>query len=136
MRSFAEWVVALGVLGGAVWVGGPFVGRWLPLVPSSVTMVESALPGLPSGVPPGAESVPFLMLLDGPEIRLDMAEGELSELMADGRSRWTAGPAIAEAGVLDQRLILPCRAGRTRFWVVLDRTEVGQERRVTAIYLP
>lgn len=133
MRSFAEWVVALGVLGGAAWVGVPYVERWLPQMSSTVTLVESALPALPSGVPPGAESVPFLLLLDGTEIRPGMGE---RELQGSGVARWTAGPAIAEAGVIDQRLILPCRAGGTRFWVVLDRTEAGKERRVTAIYLP
>jgi hypothetical protein len=100
---------------------------------SSVTLVESALPALPAGVPPGAESVPFLMLIDGAEIRLGMAESELKER---GVSRWATGRGTAEAGIFDERLILPYRAAGTRFWVVLDRTEVGRERQVTAIYLP
>lgn len=133
MRSFAEWVVALGVLGGAAWAGAPYVQRWLPEMSSTVTLVESALPALPTGVPPGAESVPFLVLLDGTEIHPGMSESELRSL---GVARWTTGPAIAEAGVIGQRHILPCRAGGTRFWVVLDRTEKGKERSVTAIYLP
>lgn len=128
----AEWVVALGVVGGAAWVGAPLVQRWLPPLSSSVTLVESALPALPDGVPVAAESVPFLMLLDGAVVRLGMSEADLTT----GRiSRWAAGPATAEKGIFDERLILPYRSAGTRFWVVLDRTEVGKDRQVTAIYV-
>lgn len=133
MRSVAEWLIAIGVLGVTAWVGAPLVLQWLPQMSSSVTLVESALPALPLGVPPGAQSVPFLMLLDDAEIRLGMAESELKE---ESVSRWAAGPASTEAGVIDDRLILPYRTAGTRFWVVLDRTEAGKERQVTAIYLP
>jgi hypothetical protein len=133
MRSVAEWLIALGVLGGAAWVGAPLVLQWIPQMSSSVTLVESALPALPVGVPPGAESVPFLMLLDGAEIRLGMAESDLRDSRV---SRWSVGPAITEPGVIDERLVLPYRADSTRFWVVLDRTEMGKERQVTGIYLP
>jgi hypothetical protein len=133
MRSVAEWVLALGVLGGAAWVGTPLVRRWMPPLPSSVTLVESALPALPAGVPAGAESVPFLMLADDAVVRLGMDEGQLEDSRI---SQWSAGSAAAEEGVIDQRLILPYRSSGTRFWVVLDRTEVGKERQVTAIYVP
>jgi hypothetical protein len=51
-------------------------------------------------------------------------------------SRWSVGPATTEPGVIDERLVLPYRADSTRFWVVLDRTEMGKERQVTGIYLP
>ena len=133
MRSMAEWVVALGVVGGAAWVGAPLVQRWLPPLSSSVTLVESALPALPDGVPVAAESVPFLVLLDGAEIRRGMAEHELRD---SGVARWAAGSATTEPGVIDDRLIFPYRAAGTRFWVVLDRIEAGKPRQVTAIYLP
>ena len=32
MRSVLEWVLALGVLAGAVWVGGPVVQRLAPSI--------------------------------------------------------------------------------------------------------
>ena len=132
MRSVLEWVLALGVLVGAVWVGGPVVQRLAPPGSTSVTLVESALPDLPGDVPDDAQSVPLLLLLDGSEVRLGM-----SEQAFHGRpfSRLIAGPVAVEKGVIDDRMVLPFRMGRSRFWVVLDRTEPGRERRVTAIYV-
>ena len=132
MRSLAEWVLALGVLAGVVWVGGPVVQRLAPLGSTSVTLVESALPDLPGDVPGDAQSVPLLILLDGGEVRLGMTEKAFS---ARPFSRLTAGPVAIEKGVIDDRLVLPFRSGSSRFWVVLDRTEAGQERLVTAIYV-
>jgi hypothetical protein len=130
MRSVAEWLFALGVLGGAVWMGRPVVQRLAPPLPSAVTLVESDLPGLPSGVPSNAQSVPFVMLLDGGVIRLGMVESDLKS-----RVRLTAGPPRAEKGVLGERSIQPYRSAKTRFWVVLDRMAVDREREVTAIYV-
>ena len=132
MRSLAEWVLALGVLLGAVWVGGPVVQRLAPPGSTSVTLVESALPNLPGDVPGDAQSVPLLILLDGGEVRLGMTEKAFS---ARPFSRLTAGPVAIEKGVIDDRLVLPFRSGSSRFWVVLDRTEAGHERLVTAIYV-
>jgi hypothetical protein len=132
MRSLAEWVLALGVLAGAIWVGGPVVQRLAPPGSTSVTLVESALPDLPGDVPDDAQSVPLLMLLDGGEVRLGMSEKAFN---ARPFSRLTAGPVAIEKGVIDDRMVLPFRSGRTRFWVVLDRTEPGRERLVTAIYV-
>ena len=132
MRSLAEWVLALGVLVGAVWVGGPVVQRLAPPGSTSVTLVESALPDLPGDVPDNAQSVPLLMLLDGGEVRLGMTE---EALRARPFSRMTAGPISIEKGVIDDRMVLPFRSGHSRFWVVLDRTEPGRERLVTAIYV-
>lgn len=130
MRSVTEWLFALGVLGGAVWLGRPVVQRLAPLPQSAVTLVESNLPALPSGVPSNAQSVPFVMLLDGGVIRLGMVESDLK-----GRVRLTSGPPRAEKGVLGERAIQPYRSANTRFWVVLDRTSLNDERRVTAIYV-
>jgi hypothetical protein len=132
MRSLAEWVLALGVLTGAAWVAGPVVRRLAPLGSSSVTLVESALPDLPGDVPDDAQSVPLLMLLDGGEVRLGMSEEAFG---ARPFSRLRDGPVAVEKGVIDERRVLPFRSGRSRFWVVLDRTEAGRERLVTAIYV-
>lgn len=132
MRSLAEWIVALGLFAGVIWLGLPMVRPWIPLPASTVTLVESALPALPEGVPSGAQSVPFLMLENGVAIRLGMPERDIK-----GRSlaRAAAGRPAVEAGVFDQRLILPFRDGRTRFWIVLEKTGPDREREVTAIYV-
>lgn len=132
MRSVVEWIVALGLFAGAIWLGLPWVRQLAPLPTGTVTLVESALPALPGGVPSGAESVPFVMLENGLVIRVGLAEGELkSQAMA----RLTAGPPTLEPGVIDQRVILPLRAGRSRFWVVLDKIGPQRDREVTAIYV-
>jgi hypothetical protein len=132
MRSFAEWLLAMGVLSGVVWVGTPLVQRLAPLGSSSVVSVQSALPDFPGHVPERAQSVPMLMLEDGAVVRLGMAEAEIRGAVL---ARWVDGPAISEEGVLDNRSVVPFKAGNTRFWVVLDRTEMGQDRRVTGIYV-
>jgi hypothetical protein len=132
MRSLIEWIVALGVFAGVIWMGLPMVRQWVPPPTSTVTLVESALPALPDGVPSGSQSVPFLMLENGVAVRLGMAEREVK---SRSLARATAGPPAVEPGVFDQRITLPFRDGRSRFWVVLEKTGPGREREVTAIYV-
>src|SRR4051812_41244127 len=78
MRSLAEWGLALGALWLAAWLSWPWLRTLAPSASGTFTLVESALPALPSGVPPGAEDVPFLMLGSGVVVRRGMAEPELS----------------------------------------------------------
>jgi hypothetical protein len=132
MRSLAEWVLALGVVWAGLWLGWPLVQRLAPPASGTFTLVESALPALPAGVPAGAQNVPFLVLETGSTLQRGMAEARLT---APSFSRHTAGAPITEPGVLGPRTILPLRSGASRFWVVLDRTEAGREREVTAIYV-
>jgi hypothetical protein len=132
MRSLAEWVLALGVVWAGMWLGWPLVQRLAPPASGTFTLVESALPALPAGVPAGAESVPFLVLETGSMLQRGMAEARLTR---PPFSRYGAGAPITEPGVLGPRTILPFRSGASRFWVVLDRTEAGREREVTAIYV-
>ncbi|MDH4062912.1 MAG: hypothetical protein OEW19_00825 [Acidobacteriota bacterium] len=134
MRSLLEWLLALVVLAGVVRVAGPVFGRLFPLSPgpAPVTLVESALPDLPTGVPAGAESAPLMILVDGTEVRLGMTE---EELRTGPLSQWMAGPAVVEKGVIGERVILPFRSDRTRFWVVVDRIDTDRAREVTAIYV-
>ena len=132
MRSLAEWIVALSVFAGVIWLGLPMVRQWMPAPGSTVTLVESALPALPDGVPAGSQSVPLLLLENGLAIRLGMAEREVkSRALAPA----TADSPSVEPGVFDERLILPFRDGRSRFWLVLEKTGPDREREVTAIYV-
>lgn len=132
MRSLAEWIVALSLFSGVIWLGLPMLRQWMPAPASTVTLVESALPALPDGVPAGSQSVPFLMLANGQSVRLGMAEHEVK---SREMIRATAGPPAFEPGVFDQRMILPFRDDRSRFWVVLEKTGPDREREVTAIYV-
>jgi hypothetical protein len=128
MRSLVEWIVALALFAGAMWVGLPWVRELAPLPTGMVTLVESELPALPGGVPYDAESVPFLMLESGVEIRVGLPERELKSRAMKHR---TAGPPTLEPGVIDDRI----QDGRSRFWVVLDKTGPRRDREVTAIYV-
>ncbi|MEZ5286986.1 MAG: hypothetical protein R2712_19705 [Vicinamibacterales bacterium] len=132
MRSLTEWLLALVVLAGVVWVGGPVMRRWVPVPTGTVTLVESELPALPTGVPAGSASEPLVILPDGAEVRVGMSE---AAVQASSLHEYQAGTPIVEPGVIGNRVILPYRAGRTAFWVVLDRVERGRDPRVTAIYV-
>jgi hypothetical protein len=127
-----EWLLALGVLALALWLGAPLLQWWRPGTADPVTLVESATPELPQGVPAGVDSVPILMLADGETIRVGTPEPELETALPD---RWLIGPRITEAGIFGDRHVLSYRVGRTRFWVILDHTSPQEERRVTAIYV-
>ena len=65
-------------------------------------------------------------------IRLGMAEREVK---SRALARATAGSPSVEPGVFGERLILPFRDGRSRFWLVLEKTGPDREREVTAIYV-
>lgn len=132
MRSLLEWVLAVGLLAAVVWAGAPVVQRLIPAPPGTVTLVQSALPDLPEGVPAGAESAPLVILPDGTEFRVGMTEPELAATPA---ARWASGEPLVRKGIFGDRVIRPYQAGRTAFWVVLDRIEPRGERQVTAIYV-
>jgi len=132
MRSLSEWLLALGILAGVVWAGGPVLRRVAPLPAGNVTLVESDLPALPDGVPQGASNVPLVILLDGTEVRVGMSE---QDLMVPALSRWSAGASTVEKGVIGDRIITPYRSGPLSFWIVLDRIDESREREVTAIYV-
>ena len=132
MRSLTEWALALGVLWLVAWVSWPMLRGFAPAPSGTFALVESALPALPVGVPAGAESVPFIMLNSGLMVRRGMAETELHSSALDP---YSAGAPLSEQGVLGERTVLPFKFGPSRFWAVVDRTEVGREREVTAIYV-
>ena len=58
-----------------------------------------------------------------------------TELHGSALASFAAGPPLSEPGVLGERTVMPFRSGTSQFWVVVDRTEVGREREVTAIYV-
>jgi hypothetical protein len=133
MRSLAEWALALGVLWLAAWLSWPWLRSLAPPSSGTFALVESALPALPTGVPAGAEDVPFLMLDSGLMVRRGMAERELTGQPL--LSHLAADMPRSERGVLGDRTVLTFHSGPSRFWVVLDRTEIGRDREVTAIYV-
>jgi hypothetical protein len=132
MRSLGEWVLALGVIWLALKVGMPLVRGLEPVPSGTYALVESALPALPSGVPSAAQAVPLLILDSGFEIHLGMTERDVRTRQL---VRLSVGAPQEEPGVLGRRAVLSFRAGPSRFWLVLDRTEAGREREVTGIYV-
>jgi len=132
MRSLGEWVLALGVLWLTVWVSWPLLTGLAPSPPGTFALVESPLPAPPEGVPAGAENVPFLMLESGAAVKRGMPE---TELHGSALAACSAGPPVSERGVLGERTVMPFKSGPSNFWVVVDRTEIGREREVTAIYV-
>lgn len=132
MRSLLEWLLALGVLAGAAWLAAPVVLQWLPVRDAPITLVESATPALPQGVPGSAESMPFVMLPDGAVVRVGTEEKSVRRILPE---RWRAGDRVTEEGVFGDRYIVGYRIDQSRFWIVLERTAPNAERRVTAIYV-
>lgn len=132
MRSAAEWLCALVIVWLVLWVGLPWLRGLAPPSGAAITLVQSALPALPDGVPAAATSVPLLILGDDLAIRVGMAEQDLRTHTVAGL---TAAPARTLLGILGERTVLAYQSGDSRFWVVLDRTGLGRERQVTAIYV-
>ena len=132
MRSLIEWLVALGVLPGAIWLVAPVVVQWLPVGDTPITLVESATPRLPRGIPDSADNVPFVMLPDGAVVRVGADEKSVHRILPE---RWRAGDQVTEKGVFGDRHIVGYRIDQSRVWVVLERTSPDTERRITAIYV-
>lgn len=124
--------MALGVLAGAIWLVAPVVLQWLPVGDTPITLVESASPGMPRGVPESADSMPFVMLPDGAVVRVGADENSVRRTLPE---RWRAGERVTEAGIFGDRHILGYRIDQSRFWIVLERTSPNTERRITAIYV-
>jgi hypothetical protein len=132
VRSLIEWLVALGVLAGAIWLVAPVALRWLPVGDTPITLVESATPRLPRGIPDSADSVPFVMLPDGAVVRVGADEKSIRRILPE---RWRSGDQVTEEGVFGDRHIMGYRIDQSRVWVVLERTSPNTERRITAIYV-
>jgi hypothetical protein len=126
-----EWALAIVVLAGAVWLGAPWVARWTTRPAAAPTAEIDA--SLPTGVPPGAHSVPLLVLLDGTEVRVGLSEARLKAILSE---RLSAAPRIVSRGTFGERITRAYLAQGTRFWVVLERPQPGDDVKVTGIYLP
>jgi hypothetical protein len=131
VRSLFEWALAIAVLAGAVWLGSPWVTRWLPR-PATVPTPEIDEAPLPAGVPAGARSVPLLVLLDATELRVGVAETALKAILSD---RLAAGPRVISRGTFGDRITRAYLVQGTRFWIVLERPQPGDAVRVTGIFL-
>lgn len=132
MRSLFEWCVALGILAGAVWLVAPVVLQWLPVGDTRITLVESATPELPGGIPDAANSTPFVMLPDGAMVRVGEEEASVRRILPE---RWRAGDQVTEESVFGDRHITSYRIDQSRFWIVTERTAPDSKRFVTAIYV-
>lgn len=130
IRSAVEWVVAAALLIGLAWFTSDYALRWL--VRRSDPAVEAVV-GVPPGVPPGAISVPVLMLLDDREIRVGLTHEELERVLG---SRLAVGESRTSNGAFGPRTTQQYDDRGTRFFVTTERTEEGGPVKVTGIYLP
>ena len=131
MRSLFEWVVAIALLVGAVRFAAPWVARWGPK-PSPPSAGEPSVPNLPLGVAEGAVSVPLLVLIDGTELHVGLTETALRGRLSD---RLAASSPVSTRGVFGERITLAYLAKGTRFWVVIERPQPGDQMQVAAIWM-
>jgi hypothetical protein len=128
--SLVEWIAAaLGVV-ALTWVIS------VPLARITGPRVEASLidsrDGLPPGVPPGATSVPVMLLMDGRTIRLGDLDTRLRQLLPD---RLVDGAPHTSAGEFGERHARSYRVDGTRVHIVVERTERAGPLRVTGIFV-
>jgi hypothetical protein len=130
LRSVVEWVVAAAVLFGLGWMSSDLVRSWTARRAELVIEVSNHLP---PAVPPGSISVPFLLLVDGREVRKGMTQPEFEKVIS---SRDEVGERYRTAGAFGPRITKAYNHFGTRFFVTLEQTERHGAVRVTGIYLP
>jgi hypothetical protein len=130
LRSVVEWGIAAAVLLGLGWFSFDIARTWIA---RTAEPEVGAIVGVPAGVPPGATSVPLLMLLDGREIRTGMTQADLNAVL--GAKRAVGEPHRSE-GAHGERVTRAYVESGTRFFITIERAEAGGPMRVAGIYLP
>ncbi|MBI2835160.1 MAG: hypothetical protein HYX76_12115 [Acidobacteria bacterium] len=131
--SAFEWLLAAFFL-FATFVVASLIARELRAVSSRPAPVEESIPvsAMPATVPPGAVSVPVLVLTDNRQVRVGDTMVGVARLL--GRESET-GELFVDRGMLGERLTRFYEYANTRFILVFEPLEHGGELRVGAIYL-
>lgn len=131
--SILEWVVAAVFLAATILVGS-LILRELRAVTSAAPPAAVEMPPLspPTSVPGSAISVPVLLLLDGKEIRVGDALGEIGALLGPNAR---VDRQQIDRGALGERLTRFYEHAGTRFILVFEPFERRGEPKVAAIYL-
>ena len=132
--ALVEWALAAAAI-VALLAGGSFLVRELRTVSTATPVIAGEAPTSliipPAVVPPGAVSLPLLLLSDGREVRL----GEtLSVVVARlGRIVEAAAPTI-ERVPNGERVTRSYEYGGTRFHLLFEPFDGNAEPRLAAIY--
>lgn len=134
LSSLVEWLLAAAIMAGALLVAGISVQEFRSVQAVTPVIAGEAPPAeAPQAVPPGAVSVPILLLADGTHIRVgDSQSAVLRRLGAEAQ----IGPDAVERRGSDERVTRFYGRAGSRFVLVLEPTAPGGEPRVSGIYLP
>jgi hypothetical protein len=131
--SLLEWVFAAALVAGALAVGTLFLAEVRTVRPvMPVSAGPAPVTTIPLAIPPGAVSVPLLLLGTNREIRI-------GDRMSDVGDR-IGGTARAIVEALDRtavrdRITRIYQYGATTFVLVFDARDRGDEPEVAAIYV-
>ena len=130
VAPLVEWVAAALVAFGLIWtISGPVHRMLGPGVEAAIVDVARVSP---PGVPPGATSIPVMLLLDGREIR----QGDLHTRLEETLARFVAGPLQPSKGEFGDRHARAYAISGTKFFVVCEKLEPNGQMKVSGIYLP
>jgi hypothetical protein len=129
--SLVEWLAAGVVAAATLSACFTWVGPWLTNTPGGAPSVEANQ--VPEGVPPRAQSVPMLVLLDGTTIRVGDLQSDLRARL--GESPDDPAPEVSR-GPFGDRIIRTYDRQGSQFFVVCERTEPAGPVKVARIYLP
>lgn len=130
LGSLAEWAAAAAAAAAVLWGVSVWLGHQAPGAPGAAVADMAAAP---PGVPPGAQSVPLLVLVDGTTIRVGDTQADIHAAL--GEQPHDPAPRVSR-GAFGDRLTRVYERHGTRFVVVCERTEPGGPVRVARIYLP
>ena len=132
--ALVEWALAAAAM-VALLAGGSFLVRELRSVSTATPVMAGEVPASliipPAVVPPGAVSLPMLLLGDGREVRL--GETRSAVVARLGQIVEAAAPAI-ERVPNGERVTRSYEYGGTRFHLVFEPLDSTAEPRLAAIY--
>ena len=132
--AIVEWAVAAAAIVAVVALAS-FAAREVRTVTAVTPVIarEAATPAIapPAAIPPGAISVPLLLLSDGTKIDIGESASQVATRL--GRTAEVAAPAI-ERALHGERVTRTYERQGIRFRVVFEPFDKGAEPRVAAIY--
>ena len=132
--ALVEWALAAAAI-MALLAAGSLLVRQLRVVSSATTVLAGAVPASrivpPAVVPPGAVSLPILLLADGKEIRLGETFSAIKARL--GRVVEATMPTV-ERVATGERVTRSYEYAGTRFQLVFEPLDSNAEPRLAAIY--
>lgn len=132
--ALVEWLVAAACI-IAVLLAGSFLSRELRTVRAVMPVIareaRASLVAAPAAIPPGAVSLPMLLLGDGLSVQVGDPLGVVSQRLSQALS---TQPPSAERAPNGERETRFYEHRGTRFQLVFEPFEKGAEPRLAAIY--